>query len=99
MEPSRDNQFGVWHIEGCKEIQSNGWYQPMVLNQAALQLMRASVAAYGMQGTCKAFDVTHDVGVGVWAWLFGLYHVQIPHLERNDRHRGVDIFQPQQVRD
>jgi hypothetical protein len=98
LDPHKESGPGVWHITGCQEIQTNGWYQPLMLNAAALSLMKSSVANYGVMATCKGFDVTHDVGVGVYAWLFGLYHVQIPHLERNDQHKGVQIFTPDQVR-
>jgi hypothetical protein len=97
LEAHSEHNPGVWHISGCQEIQTNGWYQPLILNAAALKLMKNSVANYGVAATCKGFDVTHDIGVAVYAWLFGLYHVQIPHLERNDQHKGVQIFNPQQM--
>ncbi len=98
VNPHVERSPGVWHIKGCTEVQVNGWYQPLVLNAAALALMKTSVAAYGVQATCKGFDVTHDIGVGVLAWMLGMYHVQIPGLETNPAHNGVSILKPKQVR-
>lgn len=92
-----DKGPGVWHIKGCMEVQVNGWYQPVVLNAAALALLKTPVAAYGTQATCKAFDVTHDIGLGLLGWLYGMYHLQIPGAESNPGHKGVEILKPQQV--
>ena len=66
------------------EVSTTGWYQPLMLNHLALQRMKASFAAYGVRDTCRAFDVTHDVGFGVFAWMFGLYHVQIPQVRMTE---------------
>lgn len=78
-----DPNENVWHIKGCTEIRTNGWYQPMILNHAALERMKVASGNYGLSQTCKNFDVTHDVGMGPHAWMFGLYHIQIPHLGHN----------------
>ena len=88
---------GIWHIEGCHDIQSSGWYQPMVLNRAALLKIQVPFASYGLSDTCKNFVVTHDVGMEVLAWLLQLYHISIPQVELNVGHHGSDIFKPDQM--
>ncbi len=54
----------VWHIKGCEEIRTNGWYQPMMLNHAAIERLKHASAQYGLRDTCRHFDVMHDVGMG-----------------------------------
>lgn len=88
---------GVWHIDGCKDIIASGWYQPLMFNHAALKLMRSSAEKMGVADTCRQFDVTHDVGVGVFGWLFQLNHVKMPRTEINGGHRGSSIFQQDQM--
>ncbi len=97
VDAYRESWPGIWHINGCNEVDTNGWYQPLMMNRAAMALIRDSVANYGVTATCRNFDVTHDVGFAVYAWLFGFNHLQIPHLERNDNHKGSEIFNPEQV--
>eukprot|EP01034_Spumella_vulgaris_P025000 gene25000-31403_t len=75
-----DEKENVWHIKGCTEIHTNGWYQPMVLNHAALDRLKFGAKEYGLMQTCTNFDVTHDVGMGPYAWMFGFYHIHIPHI-------------------
>ena len=88
----------IWHInQGCKEMQSTGWYQPMMLNHAALQRIASAVANYGITDTCRNFDVTHDVGVEAFAWIMSLNHIMIPKTEINGEHKGAEIFQPGQM--
>lgn len=56
-------------------------YQPLMLNHWALEKMRVAAASYGVRDTCREFDVTHDVGFGVFVWLFELLHVRLPKTE------------------
>ena len=37
-----------------------------------------SVRKYGITETCKAFDVSQDVGLSIWAWQHQLYHIHMP---------------------
>ena len=83
----KTHDMGVWHIDNCKEIMASGWYQPLLLNHAALQRLSLPSKNYGLQQTCKAFDVTHDVGVEVYAWLMSFQHVMIPAVEINGEHK------------
>lgn len=96
-DATKPNEIGVWHLEGCKDIHANGWYQPMMLNHAALERMKVPSASYGLRDTCKHFDLTHDIGVGVYAWLLELNHIQFPRVEINGGHKGDVIFQPDQM--
>lgn len=50
-----------------------------MMNRAALDRMKQASSVYGLTATCRNFVVTHDVGVGVHAWLFGIYHMQMVH--------------------
>jgi len=88
------NSHGVWHIENCKEIHTSGWYQPLMLNHIALQMIGPAAAAYGVRDTCTAFDVTHDVGIGIFFWLYGLFHIQMPFTGINPSHKGVALLKP-----
>jgi hypothetical protein len=72
---------GLWGWDNCKEVKAGGWYQPMMINHAALEKMGRAVKAYGLKATCKGFDVTHDVGVGPFAWQLGLNHIFIPGIK------------------
>lgn len=92
-----DTAMGVWHINGCTEVQSSGWYQPLMMNHAGMQRIAVAVKSKGLTDTCRSFDVTHDVGVETFAWIMGLNHIQIPRTEINGGHLGVDIFQPDQL--
>jgi len=83
------NHKGVWHVKGCDEIHSSGWYEPLMLNHLALQKMAAASASYGLTDTCAAFDLSQDSGIGVYAWLFGLYHIEIPGFQINPEHKGI----------
>ena len=93
--PSRtDNPRGVWHINNCHEIQSSGWYQPLMFNRAALERLKVPSAAYGLTDTCRNFVVTHDVGVEPFVWLMEFYHIHMPRVEINGGHKGSEVFQP-----
>ena len=76
---------GLWGWDNCKEVKSGGWYQPMMINHAALEKMGRAVRAYGLKATCRGFDVTHDVGVGPFAWQLGLNHIFIPAIQGSFR--------------
>lgn len=59
---------GLWGTDNCNEIITGGWYQPMMINHAALEKMKVAAASYGVKATCNGFTVTHDVGMGPFAW-------------------------------
>lgn len=96
-DPTRFGRHGIWHIRGCDEITGTGWYQPFFMNHAALQKIKLASANHGLMDTCRNFDVTHDVGMEAYVWLFGLYHLWIPNIEINGNHKGSEIFQPTQM--
>ena len=68
-----------------------------MLNHAALERMRAGSAAYGLTDTCNTFVVTHDVGVGPYAWMYQLYHIQMPGVEINGNHKGIAAARPNEM--
>jgi hypothetical protein len=88
---------GVWHIKGCKEIHASGWMQPLMFSRAAIEKMRVASAAHGLMDTCQAFDLSQDVGIEVYVWLFGLYHVWMPSVEINGEHQGAQVLKPEQL--
>ena len=89
-----DNNKGVWMIQNCEEIHTSGWYQPTMLNHAALQKMAVAAAAYGNRDVCRAFTISQDVGIGIFAWLFETNHIQMPGTNVNGDHLGVQAFTP-----
>lgn len=94
---SSPGNMGVWHINNCKEIMAAGWFQPMLLNHAALERLKIPSASYGLMDTCRNFDVTHDVGMEVYAWLMQFHHLWIPKVEINGDHQGSSVFKPDLV--
>eukprot|EP01036_Dinobryon_divergens_P033772 gene33772-43641_t len=46
---------------------------------AAVKKISAGTAQYGMSETCTEFDVSQDAGLGIFFWLYELYHIQIPN--------------------
>ena len=86
-----DPKENIWHIKGCKEVHTNGWYQPMVLNHAAMERMKVAAMSYGFTETCKNFDITHDVGMGPFAWMFGFYHYHITGMIVNNWNNGAHL--------
>ena len=87
----RQNGRGVWSWQNCSEILTGGWYQPMMLNRAALKVLARYSKHYGLRQTCKAFDVTHDVGMGPFVWLLGMNHLAIPGLTLTNFGRHVPL--------
>ena len=39
---------GVYHLQGCEEVVANGWYQPVMMNRAAVEVIRGATAVYGL---------------------------------------------------
>jgi hypothetical protein len=79
---------GVFHIDGCKEIFTNGWYQPVLLNRRAFDMIAASTASYSIRSVCREFDISQDLGFGIFFWLFQFYHVYIPGIYTNPNQKG-----------
>jgi len=94
LEHGNEGSRGVWMVENCKEVMTSGWYQPAMLNHALLARMGAGAAAYGLRDTCRVFDVTHDVGLGIYAWLYGASHIHMPATNGNPEHKGMKVFRP-----
>lgn len=69
----------------------------MLFNKAAMEKIAIASAAYGLTDTCRAFEVTHDVGVELYVWFFGFYHIYIPNIALNPHHAGSAIFHPNQL--
>jgi hypothetical protein len=88
---------GVWHIKGCEEIKSMGWYHPLILNHAAVQRISEATSKLGLMKTCRAFDVSQDAGIGVFAWIMELRHIHIPHVNVNVRHAGFEVLKPKDM--
>lgn len=85
---------GMWHLNGCREVCTNGWYQPIMFNRKAMERMAVSSSAYGLTATCAAFDVSQDVGLGPYVWIMQLVHIMWPGVEVNGNHEGLKAFKP-----
>ena len=48
---------------GCSEIKSGGWYQPMMLNRAAVEAVKGAAKAYAATQICTAYKIS-QVGPG-----------------------------------
>jgi hypothetical protein len=95
--PRQRGPGGIFHIDGCQDVFSNGWYQPIMLNKAALEQIRRSTADYATTSVCKTFVLSQDAGIGVFAWIHRLYHIKMPGVQINSNHLGSDIFKPDQM--
>ena len=51
--------FIVWRLcAGCTEIKSGGWYQPMMLNRAAVEAVKGAAKAYAATQICTAYKIS-----------------------------------------
>ena len=48
------------------------WMQPAAFSRGALQHLAPAIRASGLTAECKAFAVTHDVGLGILNWMASL---------------------------
>lgn len=96
-EQKQKKPGGVWHIKGCTEIKSVGWYQPLMMNRLAIDRMKVSASNYGLTQTCKNFEISQDAGIGIFAWMHSLFHIQIPGVQINSNHIGAQIFSPNEM--
>lgn len=71
----------VYGTHGCNEIHSYGWYQPLMINRAAMEKMKSGFSSYGVWETCDNFRVTHDVGLGPFLWMYNVFHVRMPRWD------------------
>ncbi len=86
---------GVWHVEsGCEEIKTYGWYQPIVLNHAALELIRENTKEFGVTDTCREFNMSQDAGIGIFLWLHSMFHIFLPGFFKNYYPKGMSEFKP-----
>lgn len=103
IEPSytkekMEKKATLWHIDvGCYEVRTNGWYQPIALNRAALEKIRVGTKEFGVTSTCKLFDMSQDSGIGIFLWMYKLYHIFMPGVQINPNHAGRSIFHPDQM--
>ncbi len=85
-----EHNKGHWHIKDgtCTEIQACGWFQPLMINHKALEILAHPVSKYAITDTCKKFDMTHDAGLEIFFWIFSFYHIYIPMTNINNGHDG-----------
>lgn len=69
-------------------------YHPVMLNRAALEVIRTGTKAYGVTKCCKAFDLSQDSGIGTFAWMYRLTHIYMPEIEINYHHSGYSVLSP-----
>lgn len=48
---------------------------------------------FGITAVCNAYEISQDVGVGVWAWQHQLFHIFIPKGE-TPGHAEFQFFSP-----
>lgn len=73
-----DTNEHIFGVDNCNEIVTNGFYQPTVLNKAAIERVKAGHLARGFEQVCQSFQKYQDVGFGIWAWMYQLYTVFMP---------------------
>lgn len=85
---------GVFHVDGCKEIFTNGWYQPVLINRRAFDIFSASTSSYSIRSVCREFDISQDLGLGILFWLFQFYHIYMPGIYTNPSQKGLSALKP-----
>lgn len=84
-----DPKENVYGTNECTEIHTNGWYQPFYINHAAMERVKVGFANYGTMEMCLNFDVTHDVGMGPFFWMYQLW--RFPFVGQMVSNHGTDI--------
>lgn len=46
---------------------------------------------------CTSFDVSQDIGLGVFFWQHQLYHTHMPGVNMNVDHLGTAVFAPKML--
>jgi hypothetical protein len=68
-----------------------------MLSRAAVDKISVGTAKYGATETCTAFQVSQDVGLPIFFWLYQLQHIHMPGVDINGDHRGTPVFKPDQI--
>lgn len=83
-DDNNDVPHGIWHVENCTEVHIHGSYQPVLFNKKAIERISVGVKSHAITDTCKAFDLAQDVALGIFGWLYQLYHIRIPGIAHKE---------------
>jgi hypothetical protein len=86
---SKDRSGGVWSFTGCDEIILSGWYQPFILNKAALDLIRDNLDHMPIEAACSTWQLSQDVGLQVYFWQYGIDRITFPGMHYQ---KGMEKF-------
>ena len=78
---------GMWRElaeQGCDSanlcVFAFPWMQPAFFSKAALDKMEPSIDENGLTAECRAFKVTHDVGLGIFNWMHQIPTISLPKI-------------------
>ena len=96
-KPENDRDSGIFNINGCKEVFTNGWYQPLFLNHHAADILSYRTQYRAATQTCTAFKISQDIALGILAWLLEFYHIYVPNVYTNPSQRGFVALKPDRM--
>ena len=60
------------------------WMQPAFFSRAALDSFRPAIEQNGLTKECTYFEVTHDVGLGIFNWMHQTPTISLPKISAGD---------------
>ena len=73
-----NGNIGDPNIEGCKEIETYGFYGQSMINKVALDKYISVPSTNPIVDVCKAWSFAQDVSMGVFGWMLEFYQVYMP---------------------
>lgn len=78
LQSGKQGEGGLFNYKGCTEIKAN-WYQPLMINHAALEKIRVATRSYAISNIIYEFNLFQDACVGVLFWMYQLSAITFPH--------------------
>eukprot|EP01035_Chromulina_nebulosa_P022082 gene22082-28589_t len=78
LQSGKQGEGGLYNYKGCTEIKAN-WYQPLMINHAALEKIRVATRSYAISNIIYEFNLFQDACVGVLFWMYQFSAITFPH--------------------
>lgn len=79
-----NDNIGETDTDGCKDIESYGWYGQSMMNKAAMDKYISVPTQYPITEVCKAWEFAQDVAMGVFSWMLELNQIYLPGYKSID---------------
>ena len=91
LEKGKQGEGGLYGYQGCTEIKAN-WYQPFMINHAALEIIRVATRNYAISNIIYEFNMYQDVLLGVLFWMYRLNVITFPHEDKANDFASVELY-------